>query len=149
MPEGNPKPAAKPTWEVHARPIGAAHEPWRVIRVAARSEIQAEAILRRSGYESVVPSMTRVPGPGDPVPPATLRPIVCTRCGYGLAGLTLESSAVLCPECSYPQPLVAWSKELADGAAGPHAIVWLFAIIGMLGSGFIVLVIFVSYLVSY
>jgi len=64
--------------------------------------------------------------------PATLRPLVCARCGYALTGLTIESASVICPECSFPQPLVAWNSDGLNQPEMAHPVLWLFAIIGVL-----------------
>jgi len=132
-----PDPPTKPgyhTWELHARPIGAKHEPWRVMRVEARSVIQAEAILRRNGYETSLPSAMVVSAQPDTMRPATLAPLVCARCNYQLAGLTIESASVICPECSYPQPLVAWNPDILGNPEEAHPLLWLFAIIGVIAT---------------
>lgn len=120
----------KPVWEVHARPINAAHEPWRVLRVEARSAIQAQAIMRRRGYEMAVETAMRVSGVSDFVGPAQIRPLACARCGYALSGLTIDRATVTCPECSYPQALVVWDPENHGQPRGAHWIVYVLAAIG-------------------
>ncbi len=130
------------TWELHARPIGAAHEPWRTMRVAARSALQAQAILRRLGYETVLESAITVSAQPDTMRPATLQPLVCARCGYELVGLTIESASVICPECSFSQPLVTWSPEMNTRESSNHPLIGIFAVIGMVGVLFVLFIIF-------
>lgn len=123
---------SKPVWEVHARPINASHEPWRIMRVEARSAIQAQAIMRRRGYEMSVETAMRVAGESDFVGPAQIRPLACARCGYALSGLTIDRASVRCPECAYPQALVVWDPENHGQPRKTHWIVYLFAAIGVL-----------------
>ncbi|MFT5423970.1 MAG: hypothetical protein ACI89L_001762 [Phycisphaerales bacterium] len=134
----------KPTWQVHARPIGASHEPWQTIKVEARSELQAEAILRRRGYEMALWTALRVAKPGELIPPATLQPLACARCGYGLVGLVIEEAAVICPECSYPQPLVAWGPAVDQTRSRLNVLIWVFAVIGMLATGLVLLIVLIA-----
>lgn len=131
--------AAKPVWEVHARPINASREPWRVLRVEARSAIQAEAILRRRGYEMAVQTAVRCARPGQIISPAELHPLACRSCGYLLSGLTIERASVCCPECSFDQPLVCWNADAPPGDR-PHVLVILLAVVGGLAIGFIALI---------
>jgi len=132
----NPDPQIKPgyhTWELHARPIGAKHEPWQTVRVAARSAIQAQTILRRRGYESLIESARMIGAKPDPLNKAKLLPLECAQCGYKLVGLTLETASVTCPECSYPQPLVTWRPEFgSQPAESAHIVLWLLAMIGVI-----------------
>ncbi|MDF1809562.1 MAG: hypothetical protein P1U42_07700 [Phycisphaerales bacterium] len=122
----------KSTWELHVRPLGAKHEPWQTMRVAARSAIQADAILRRQGYESLIESARVVNAKPDPEQIAQLKPLECARCGYLLAGLTIESSSVTCPECSYQQSLVAWKPEIvASLQESKNILISIFAAIGI------------------
>lgn len=121
------------TWELHARPIGAKHEPWRIKRIHARSAIQAQTILRRDGYASVIETARVINAKPDPRISAKLQPLQCAQCGYQLVGLTLESAYITCPECSYQQPLVPWNPEfITQPPESAHIILWLFAIIGVL-----------------
>jgi len=130
------QPPTKPgyhTWELHARPIGAKHEPWQTMRVAARSALQAQTILRRQGHESIIQSARVVNAQPDPQSIAQLQPIQCARCGYPLVGLTLGSASVTCPECSYPQPLVPWNPEFVSRPPeSAHIGLQLFATIGVI-----------------
>lgn len=82
----------------------------------------------------------RVAGPGESIPPAALRPLVCERCGYGLTGLVIERASVFCPECSYPQPLVAWTPEFAHSRSRLSVVIWIFAVLGMLATGLVLLI---------
>tara|TARA_R110000782_G_scaffold101029_10_gene187540 strand:- start:29267 stop:29812 length:546 start_codon:yes stop_codon:yes gene_type:complete len=131
---------SKPVWEVHARPINASHEPWRVMRVEARSAIQAQAILRRRGYEMALESAVRSVGPGQVIPPAELKQLACASCGYELAGLTIEKASVCCPECSFQQPLMVWDPDLAAGRPQTGCVTQVLAIFGFLT---IVLILFI------
>lgn len=110
----------------------------------ARSIIQAEAILRRQGYEMATQTAMRAE-PGDrSALPGELRPLSCTSCGYGLTGLTIEHASVICPECSYPQPLIAWNHEQAQAMHRPPFVIYLFAAVGMLGTGLVLLVVLLA-----
>jgi len=131
----------KPVWEVHARRINASHESWRVMRIEARSAIQAEAILRRLGYEIQVQSAVRSTEPGQIIPPAELKPLTCSSCGYQLSGLTIEKASVCCPECSFHQPIAAWDPEVAAGRAQAGCVTQALAIFGFLT---IVLILFIT-----
>ncbi|MFK7759555.1 MAG: hypothetical protein AB8C13_06385 [Phycisphaerales bacterium] len=123
----------KPTWEVHARPLDAPHEPWQTMRVSARSAIQAAAILNRKGYEMAVQTAMRVSSEPDTISIAQLQPLECVQCGYALAGLQLNKASVTCPECSYPQPLFVWRAEQNKAVDKNHPIIGIFAVIGMVG----------------
>jgi len=138
-PEQSTKPA-KPTWQVHARPIGATHEPWKTMCVEARSALQAQAILRRNGYEMVIESAMIVSANPHTIAPSRLEPLKCDRCGYSLNGLVIDSASVTCPECWYPQPLVAWAPDIQSRSDQNHPAVWIFAFIGMITFGLIVFV---------
>lgn len=122
----------KPVWELHARPIGATHEPWEPRAVEARSAIQAEAILRRDGYESILMSARRVDKIPDPRTPAKLKDPRCSRCGYQLSGLVIEESVVVCPECAFRQPVIVWHPDAALKKDSGSGILMVFAIIGMI-----------------
>lgn len=137
---------SKPVWEVHARPINASHEPWRIMRVEARSVIQAEAILRRLGYEVQIESAVRSTEPGQVIAPADLKPLTCSSCGYQLSGLTIEKSFVCCPECSFRQPLAVWDPEYAAGKSHVGCVTQALAIIGSLTIVLILLLIISVYL---
>ncbi len=121
----------KTTWQVHVRPINATHESWDVMKVEARSAIQAEAILRRRGFEMSIHTAMRVDDKPDPATLANLKPLLCASCEYPLAGLIIQEASVICPECSYPQPLIAWSSEQAGGMDKNHPVVGMFAVLGM------------------
>lgn len=131
----------KPVWEVHTRPINATHEPWKVMRVEARSVIQAEAILRRLGYEVQIQSAVRSTEPGQIIPPAVLKPLKCSSCGYQLTGLTIEKAFVCCPECSFHQPLAVWDPEVTAGRTQTGCVTQAMAIFGFLT---IVLILFIT-----
>jgi predicted Zn-ribbon and HTH transcriptional regulator len=139
MPRSKKVQNKKPTWQVHARKIDAADDPWTIKKIEARSVLQAEAILRRLGYEMNMDTAVQVAEPGEPVPPLTLEPLKCASCGYGLSGLTIRDASVICPECSYPQPLVVWKQDLSNRYIKKHAFLVIFAVIGMLFSGLILL----------
>lgn len=144
MLRAKPVNAPKPIWQVHTRPIGAGHEIWRMVKVEARSQLQAEAILRRRGYEMALCTAMRVAEPGEMIPPAALQPLACARCGYGLVGLVIEEASVVCPECSYPQPLLSWVPEMAQVRDRLHVVIWIFAVLGMLVSAFVLLIVFLA-----
>ena len=120
----------KPVWEVQVRPIGASHESWSTMRVQARSILQAEAVLRRRGYEMAKQTAMRPDGQPDLVSPAHLRPLVCASWGYQLSGLMIDRAYVICPECSNPQGLIIWSPELVPEKSPIHGLVIALAIIG-------------------
>ncbi len=132
-------PVQKPTWQVHVRKIDAVDDPWIVKKIEARSALQAEAILRRLGYEMQMDTAMEVSGPSEQVPPLTLEPLKCASCGYGLTGLTIHDASVICPECSYPQPLIVWNRDLTNRYKKTHPLVVLFAGIGMFVTGIILL----------
>jgi len=119
-----------PTWEVHARPFDAEQEPWRIMRVSARSAIQAQAILNRKGYEMAIQTAMRVRAKPDTIDSAQLEAIKCVKCGYELAGLLLDTSSVQCPECSYQQPLLVWRRDQPTGIDKNHPIIGILAVIG-------------------
>jgi len=103
-----------PTWKIHARPTGAIHEHWQTMFVEARTAIQAEAILRRKGYEMVLQSAMIVSREPQLIDSAELQAIKCEQCGYPLTGLILEPASVVCPECAFRQPLIPWGPEYAN-----------------------------------
>lgn len=145
----DPNDNQKPVWLVYVRPIGAPQKPWQEYRVAARSAIQADAIVRRMGYEMQTGTAKKVNEQADSILPVKLQPILCTRCGYELSGLTILDASVICPECSFSQPLVAWSHEEASKFDRNHPIMGIFAAIGMLvvvSLTLIILAIFIPYL---
>ncbi|MHA7813751.1 MAG: hypothetical protein ACX94C_10210 [Phycisphaerales bacterium] len=126
----------KPVWEVKVRPIGEHQTPWETIKVRASSVIQAEAIMRRRGFEMATQSAILSDGDPARLPYSSklLKPLVCSNCGYALAGLTLETGSVTCTECTYTQPLLAYSPDPKGLLDGHHPIVVLFTIIGILAS---------------
>ncbi|MFG0246177.1 MAG: hypothetical protein ACF8MF_09035 [Phycisphaerales bacterium JB052] len=138
MPKQVP-PSEKPVWEVQVRPIGASHEPWETRSIRARSVLQAEAIMRRQGYEMATQTAMsigagktgKMPGPERP---AALKPLLCANCGYELAGLTIERASVTCTECSYSQPLVAWTDEQSRMIDRNHPVMGIFVIIGIIAT---------------
>jgi DNA-directed RNA polymerase subunit RPC12/RpoP len=111
------------------------------MRVEARSVIQAEAVLRRRGYEVAVQTAVRCVEPGQVIPPTELRPLACASCGDQLSGLTIEKASVRCPECSFQQPLVVRDPEMLMGERPMHPAVLLLAGIGLLSVGLLALVI--------
>jgi DNA-directed RNA polymerase subunit RPC12/RpoP len=135
----------KPTWAILARPVGAQHESWDEKCVSARSAIQAEAILRRKGYEVKIESAKMTCSDPDDIGQADLKPIQCSRCGYQLSGLVIDSASVLCPECNFKQLIVPWSKEYANSQSeSAHSVFWFFASIGFIVSTIIVLIVVAS-----
>lgn len=132
---------AKPTWEVHARPFDAPHEPWQTLRVSARSAIQAVGILNRKGYEAAVQTAMKVPNDSDTISIAKLQPLECVRCGYALAGLKLNRASVTCPECSYRQPLFVWRVDQSSKIDKNHPVIGIFAVIGMIAFIFFMIVV--------
>ena len=102
----------KHVWELKARPLDNQVAPWETVHVSAKSVLQAEAIMRRKGYE-ISRESARVcddqPSLNDH---ARLRPLACSQCGYELAGLTLDRASVLCPECNTNQPLMIWTTDV-------------------------------------
>lgn len=125
-----PAKRSHPTWEVHARPLDAPHEPWRVMKISARSPIQAQAKLNRKGYEMALQTALKVLAESDTIEIAKLEAIKCVKCGYELAGLRLESSSVNCPECAYQQPLLVWRRDQPTGIDKNHPVIGIFAVIG-------------------
>ncbi len=119
---------------MRARPQGFEHEPWRDLQVEARSALQAEAILRRRGYDVEFGSSRIIEGPADSIPPASPPLPQCTRCHYPLDGLLLKSAVVECPECGFGQVLIAWSppegRSSNDYVAFGKVLVALLAIVG-------------------
>lgn len=119
----------KPVWVVYVRPIGAPKQPWLEHRVTARSANQADAILRRMGYEmqtgTAFVSQEHWPMlmPNEPLP------VTCTQCGYLLDGLTVNGARISCPECNFGQILVPWSPEFIVESNTRYEIVknWLAA----------------------
>lgn len=124
--------SGKPVWAVHARPMGAKSEPWRILNVQARSAIQAQAILNRKGYEVAVQTTMKVDAQPDPIHHAQLEPIICGRCGYELSGLTIDRAYVNCPECSYVQGLVTWAPEVTAKRPKLYGVMIFFAFLGMI-----------------
>lgn len=98
------------TWLMRARARGS-ERPFEDVRVSARSAIQAEAILRRLGLEVEVDASRVVDGPPDTdrlLRAAAPGPLRCTRCGYHLDGLVVNRAVVDCPECGFPQVVLAY-----------------------------------------
>lgn len=108
---------------MRARAAGSA-SPFRDVRVAARSAIQAEAILRRQGLE-VEPAASRiVPDAADSeraIMAAAPGPLLCTRCGYDLDGLAVGGAIIDCPECGFPQVVLAYVADPGGVTAGEQA----------------------------
>lgn len=129
-----PSKRSHPTWEVHARPLDAPHEPWRVMKISARSPIQAQAKLNRKGYEMSLQTALKVLAEQDTIGEAELQPLACIKCGYALAGLQLESNSVSCPECSYRQLLLVWRRDQPSGIDKNHPVMGIFVVIGIWAS---------------
>ena len=134
------KPTTKPTWSVKARPAGFIHGTWKVHHVTARSALQAEAILRRAGYETDRKSISRSEEPPSPVLPAAPEPVACANCGYVLDGLQMEKSKIKCPECAFQQVLVAWTDELYNTRQKTTPLVGCFAMIGLIATALMTLI---------
>ena len=89
--------------------------PYQNVRVAARSALQAEAILRRRGVDVQLSTARLVGDPPD------ARQLSCLDCGYQLDGLTVRNSLVVCPECGSTQlltvidPALSIPKHLNNG----------------------------------
>lgn len=126
----------KPLWEVKVRPIGESHTPWETTNVRASSIIQAEAIMRRRGYEMAKDSAMRSDGKPTLLPGKEylLKPLVCSKCGYSLQGLTLDRASVTCIECTHTQPLIAYVPENTGMIDRNHPVIGLFAIIGIIAT---------------
>ena len=107
-----------PTWQLNARSPASAD--WQEYRIAATSNQQAEAILRRLGFIVDGSSARIVHAPASD--PSTLRPapgpLRCTQCCYGLDGLTVQDSCILCPECGHRQVVLAFRADAPDDAIG-------------------------------
>jgi len=126
----------KPVWEVKVRPLGETHTPWETMTVRASSIIQAEAIMRRRGFEMAKDSAMRSDGQPTFLPGKNyaLKPLVCSKCGYSLEGLTLDRASVTCIECTHTQPLIAYVPENSGMIDKHHPIIGLFAIIGIIAT---------------
>ncbi len=126
----------KPLWEVKVRPIGESHTPWETTNVRASSIIQAEAIMRRRGYEMAKDSAMRSDGKPTHLPGKEylLKPLACSKCGYSLQGLTLDRASVTCIECTHTQPLIAYVPENTGMIDRNHPVIGLFAIIGIIAT---------------
>ncbi|MEZ6241867.1 MAG: hypothetical protein R3B57_02390 [Phycisphaerales bacterium] len=118
------------TWLLRVRPAGFEHEPWSDLRVAARSAIQAEAILRRQGYDVSPEGARTVAGSPDPFTPAVPPPLRCGKCGYELDGLVVHQAIIQCPECAFAQVVTCWGPAAVSEPSMPRVVVYLFAIIG-------------------
>ena len=102
----------KPTcWVVFIRPIGFPNKPWEEHRIEARSAAQADAVLRRVGYEMQTGTAYLSPENWSTVMPNEPPPVTCTQCGYSLDGLSIDGARVTCPECAFGQVVVSWSPE--------------------------------------
>ena len=145
MSENQPQPE-KPIWEVQARPLGEPETPWTTMRVRASSIPQADAIMRRRGYEIATQSAILADGEPDTLPSTRLKlkPIVCSNCGYPLAGLTLEKASVTCTECSHSQPLMHYAPDPHGMIDRNHPIIGVLAVIGAIALVLIMLPIVVS-----
>lgn len=106
--------------------------------------IHAEAILRRQGYEVASQSAMQGLDPSCdlPKPPRVIDTLVCTHCGYDLTGLRLERASVICTECSYPQPLMAWTQAQADSIRRTIPLVAMLSVLGVMATVlFVVLIV--------
>lgn len=135
MPTQDPQPE-KTDWEVKVRPIGEMHTPWETTSVRASSIIQAEAIMRRRGYEMAKDSALRSDGRPTHIPGRkhAIKPLVCSKCGYALQGLTLDRASVTCIECTHTQPLIAFVPENSGMIDKNHPVIGIFAIIGIIAT---------------
>lgn len=126
----------KPVWEVKIRPIGEPETPWETISIHASSILQAEAIMRRRGFEMAKSSAMRSDGQPTNLPGRkyALKPLVCSRCGYALKGLTLDRASVTCTECTYTQPLIAYIPENSGMMDRNHPVIGVFTIIGIIAT---------------
>ncbi|MEM9560295.1 MAG: hypothetical protein AAF995_08305 [Planctomycetota bacterium] len=129
----------KPVWQILTRPRGHEHADWSIQRVEARSLLQAEAILRRRGFETDTARAVPVKEPADEATFAS-PPLVCRKCGYPLDGVQISIDSARCPECGFDQPLRTWMPM----APGPLMSIWrflrnVFAMIGIASAAFIAL----------
>lgn len=135
----------KPTWVVYIRPIGAPNQPWQKHGLAARSANQADAILRRMGYEMQTGTAYISPESWPELAPKSPLPLKCTNCGYLLDGLILNGSRIDCPECDYGQVLVSWTPEHIYDTYSPfHIIRNLLAIVGLITAVLFAVVLFAA-----
>lgn len=111
------EPDPRPLWAVRVQPP-VPGEPTQDVHVHATSVAQAEAIVRRRRLE-IVPGATRrseVSTPsGEEAFIQAPGPLTCTSCGYVLDGLVVRSGIVECPECAFPQVVVAYNPEPWEG----------------------------------
>ena len=153
------QPSSHPTWVLRTQVPGSVE--WVDRRVAARSVLQAEAILRRQGFEVDTAGSRVVDAPPDDLDsiPMVPGPLKCVRCGYELNGLTVIDAVIECPECGHGQVLLAYRPETGVGAAEqargrpPGAIVnlvvrMLVGLLALLGA-FILLMFLGAVLLSY
>ncbi len=90
--------------------------------------------MRRLGYEMASQSAFKSDTQPDPARPAELSPLVCARCGYELSGLTIQRASVICTECAYPQPIIAWTPERSRLIDRNHPLMGIFVVIGILAT---------------
>ncbi|MFG0243992.1 MAG: hypothetical protein ACF8R9_14485 [Phycisphaerales bacterium JB054] len=111
------QPSSHPTWVLRTQVPGSVE--WVNRRVAARSVLQAEAILRRQGFVVDTAGSRVVNAPPDDLNsiPMVPGPLKCVRCGYELNGLTVIDAVIECPECGHGQVLLAYRPETGVGAA--------------------------------
>lgn len=149
MPD-EPREASKPIWEVQARPLGEPDSSWVTMKVRASSIPQADAIMRRRGFEIATQSAILADGQPDTLPSSRLKlkPLVCSNCGYALAGLTLEKASVTCTECSHSQPLMHYSPDPHGMIDRNHPIIGVLAVIGAIALVLIMLPIVISIVYS-
>lgn len=114
------------------------------MHIEARSALQAEAILRRQGYDVDLRTARVVGGRAGPVSPAAPDQLRCQRCGYELDGITVSNAIVTCPECGFGQVLVTWKSP--DDSKQPIglATLWFLAIIGVFAIGLFGLMMFAA-----
>lgn len=104
----------KPVWQIPTRSAQSPDEAWVYRQVRATSALQADAILRRRGYETNMADAVVIDAEARLVA-ATVRDIICFGCGYSLEGIAIEGGSARCPECGHRQPLAVLIPE-ADAA---------------------------------
>lgn len=128
---------------MYVRPIGKAHEPWRIEHVPATSATQADAILRRMGFEMQTGTATRARHAPSQIMPAKAMPLRCASCAFELDGLVIKDGHARCPECGFHQLVVAWTTAL-ETRAEHGALVGCLAIIGALAITLVALMFFLA-----
>lgn len=147
--------ARHPTWVLRTRIPGSLE--WIDRRVAARSVLQAEAILRRKGFEVDMAGSRVVDARPDDLDRVQMVPgmLNCTHCGYVLNGLTVHDAVIDCPECGFGQIVLAFTpgtglttSEQARGVKVPKssAMLWklIVGVLAVLGAIFTLLLVLAS-----